>query len=910
MQISRRTLLKTTGAAITVNFINLPALFADDLPALAPPSGWSGAPGKARYRIDGLAKVTGQKIFARDFHAWDMAGWPAEEHPTMILRALHADRPFKGVDLSSVPADSQPIEIITGDKLGKGWPATKRYNCSLTGTLDPASDNPITLPSSICYDLLVVPGDVPAFLGQPVAMLLFKDRKALRKAKKALQFNARAQVYAAPTEPLPDVTFPPETNYVRYVRGKEEKFSYAQNGGNKDYTTRAAHYAGLINQEVRASDWLTFQESYSMQAMDPMFMEPESGLAWYDASTQTMHLVVGTQSPDDDIKETLTLFQSKESPVTVKHVNLYSCYPGGGFGGRDKSVFTMNLAVAAAFAKGQPVRIAYDRFEQFQAGLKRHPAKLHETLAIDKHGKIQALLTDMDYDAGGRRNLSPYVASLSSLCAGGGYSIPRSSIQASAKHSVNISGGSQRGFGGPQSFFAIESVLDEAAQKLDMDPIDLRLKNILHQGDHTVVGGPVNELLRLEEICHKAKDHRLWRDRYDNQKRHSEKGQLYGVGFALSMQAYGTSGDGMLGSVKILPDGRISVISNAVDMGNGSATTLAVVTARHLGNNAHEIQMGDPEVFQALELTSGGTPQWENPRWTKKFSGSSSACLTAFHQVHAIEQASKVLLDTAVIPAAKRILGKKADHIPPERIGWREDGQLQVDRFPPLPLSVIAQEIYKTGGYAQAMIHAYFQEHWVRAEYQVDKRPHSWEIDALALFPAGQDEAVLINRQNGHYPSKQSGRYSRTTFAPCGNLVGLTVDPQSGQVTITNSISILNAGRIITEGLVSGQSQGGVAQAIGYTLMEDMPPGLDGPANGQWNLNRYHVPLARDVALKGQELITLPRMEGEWAAKGIAEAVMCSVAPAIANALAMATGARFRDLPITQSKIQEALAKS
>ncbi|WP_259782083.1 xanthine dehydrogenase family protein molybdopterin-binding subunit [Aestuariispira ectoiniformans] len=910
MQLSRRTLLKSAGAAITVNCINLPKVFAEDLPALAPPPGWSGRPGKARYRIDGLAKVTGQKIFARDYHASDMNGWPAQEQPVMILRALHADRPFKGLDLSMLPDAARPSEIITGDMLGRGLPATSRYGCSLTGKLDPTQDNPITLPSSICYDLLVVPGDVPAYLGQPLAMLLFRDRKSFRAAKKALQFNADVQVYNPPTSPLPDVVFPPETNYVRYTHGNEEKFSYAQNGGDADYATRADKYANLINEEIKQSDWLTFTADYSMQAMDPMFMEPESGLAWYDASTKTMHLVVGTQSPDDDIKETKTLFESQEAPVEVETVNLYSCYPGGGFGGRDKSVFTMNLAIAAAYANGQPVRIAYDRFEQFQAGLKRHPAKLQESVSVDKNGKIQAVVTDMEYDAGGRKNLSPYVAQLSSLCAGGGYSIPRSSIQANAKHSTNISGGSQRGFGGPQAFFALESSLDEAAEALNMDAIDLRLKNILYKGDHTVVGGPVNELLRLEEICHIAKKHRLWQERYKEQKRHSENGQLYGVGYALSMQAYGTSGDGMLGAVKLLPDGRIDVISNAVDMGNGSATTLAVVTARYLGNNAREVQMGDPEVFAALDLASGGTTQWDNPRWTKKFSGSSSACLTAFHQVHAIEQASKVLFDTAILPAARRILGPRADRFHGRSIRWLENGNLKIGNLPELPMSVLAHEIFKSGGYTQAMIHAYFQEHWVRAEYQVDMRPYEWEIDALALFPANSDQAELINRQNGHYPSAESGRYSRTTFAPCGNLIAVTVDPQSGKATVVDSVSILNAGRIITEGIVSGQSQGGVAQSVGYTLLEDMPPGLAGPANGQWNLNRYHVPLARDVALQNQELITLPPLHGEWAAKGIAEAVMCSVPPAIANALAMATGTRFRDLPITQTKIQEALAKS
>ncbi len=188
-----------------------------------------------------------------------------------------------------------------------------------------------------------------------------------------------------------------------------------------------------------------------------------------------------------------------------------------------------------------------------------------------------------------------------------------------------------------------------------------------------------------------------------------------------------------------------------------------------------------------------------------------------------------------------------------------------------------------------------------------DRETFRWAIDGLALYKAGSPLPELVRRTNGSYPSEVSAHYNRTTFAPCGNLIGLTDDEKSGEVVVRKSVSILNAGRIITEGLVSGQSQGGVAMAIGYTLMEDMPPGPDGPAGGDWNLNRYHVPLARDVALRDQELITLPPLEGDRTAKGIGEAVMCSIAPAISNALYDATGRRFRDLPITAAKIREAL---
>ncbi|RED50826.1 CO/xanthine dehydrogenase Mo-binding subunit [Aestuariispira insulae] len=883
-------MLKTAGGAVALNLLPFPfkALEASITPA---PAHWAKGPGEARFRIDGLDKVLGRKVYARDYHATDMPGWPQAERPVMIIRAVHADRPFNGLDLSGLPPELQPETIVTGQQI---------------------LQDGIILPYGINYDYVVVAGNVPDYLGQPVAFLIFKDRKSYRRAKKRLQFNNAIQQYGAQTSPSPPVEYTPLTDYVRKASptGGKDLFSYTLNGGDKDYTKEARTVENAINAEIAnktaSGEWVQFQADFSMQAMDPMFMEPEAGIAWYDRNKASLSLVLGTQSPDGDISSALDIFSSDNSHNPIKTVNLTSCYPGGGFGGRDKSIFTLYLAIAAVYANG-PVRIAQDRFEQFQAGLKRHACDISQSLVFDKKGQMQALNARMDFDGGGRKNLSPYVAQLAGLCVGGGYEIPQSVIKAEAHHSVNVTGGSQRGFGGPQAFFATETLMDEAAESLAIDAIELRRMNMLKRGMNTVVGGPILEELRLGEILDKAAHHPVWRDRDKERQKHTGDGQLYGVGFALSNQAYGTSGDGMLGYVSLGPDGSLQVTSNAVDMGNGSATTLAVVTATYLGRNADVITMGDAASFNQLQLQSGydgANPGWDNPRWVKKVSGSSSACLTAFHQVHAIEQASLVLLETAILPAANALWKKDVDR---RSIRWR-NGALTSPGNRPLDLSEIARWIYDNDGYAGAMIHAYFQAEWVQAEYQIGNRPYRFAIDALGLFKAGSFSPILVNRQNGVYPSDESARYSRTTFAPCGNLIALTVDPSSGQVRILNSISILNAGRIITKDLVEGQSEGGIAMAIGYTLLEDMPPGLSGPAAGNWNLNRYHVPLASDVPIHDLNLETLLPLPGDRTAKGIAEAVMCSVAPAIANALADATGKRFRDLPITNAKILEALA--
>jgi hypothetical protein len=479
----------------------------------------------------------------------------------------------------------------------------------------------IDLPGDIRWPFIVPRGKRANFYGQPVAFMILASRAAFRAANKIVQFNPTFQIYEGAAPFQPNDLIQPLTNFVRVAgpAGGEDVFSYARNGWDADYKENADRFRWFIDQEIDSGEWKTYSAKCTMQAMDPMFMEPESGLAWYDARSQTLNLVVGTQSPEHDVSDTLAMFAGPNSPVAVKTVNLVSCYPGGGFGGRDKSVFTLNLAIAAAYGDGKPVRLAYDRFEQFQAGLKRHACDLTEKLAMDGQGNIQALSVDMAFDGGGRRNLSPYVAQLAGLCAGGSYDIPKAAIFSAAKYSTNVSGGSQRGFGGPQAFFAIESLLDEAARDIGQTPFALRRRNILGEGGKTVVGGPIKEKLRLGEILDRAEKHPVWQDRETERAHWSKQGLRYGVGYAMSMEAYGTSGDGLVGYVEINKDGSLAVRTDAVDMGNGSAMTLAVTTAGALGGNAASIEMGDPNLFDRLEMKFGSkNGDWSDPDWTRK----------------------------------------------------------------------------------------------------------------------------------------------------------------------------------------------------------------------------------------------------------------------------------------------------
>ena len=925
---NRRQFLQTSVGVVAASFLSPPG-YADQVSQTQIGTTASATPGVASQRIDGLAKVTGQKVYARDFSAADM-GWDSagKQCYAMFLRALHSDRAFTGIDVAALPPVAQNAKLVLADALSQSFLSPQLTlsrdlyldeKIADAATITPAPEG-FDRPDAVVYDLIVQPGNVPDYLGQAVALMIFDDFASFRAAQSAMQFqDAQYQIYETPSGPIPpkDVPFDPRTTYVKFAVNGED-FSYARDGSNPHYSEMAEAYRTKIATQLAATPGLIQHDlSCDMRAMDPMFMEPEAGLAWLDPASRTLRIVLGTQSPDGDVKDMVSMFNEGDSPIKLDQVELTSCYPGGGFGGRDSSPFSLMLALASAYTDGRPVKLVYDRFEQFRVGLKRHAATLSGQVSVAPDMTLQNIEMTMQFDGGGRKNLSPYVASLAALCSGGAYKSPMANIYADAIHTENISGGSQRGFGGPQAFFAIETALDDIARDAAWDPIALRRANIATPGDTTVVGGPIDQELQLSAMLDLAEAHPLWADREAIKSARALEGQTYGTGIAMSLQAYGTSGDGMVAAIRIQDDGSLCVQSDAVDMGNGSATTLGVVIGDILGANAAQVDMGGYTLFGTMGMhtkrAKGDDRPWDDPTWTAKGVGSSSACLTALHQVHVVQQTALALMHTTVLPVARTMWG-----LPDLALAATQwvDGALvlQDGEAQPITWPEIITQAMSLGLPTGALGHAYFQNSWVSADYMIEGQTTRLSLDGLTTYIG--DQTTPIWRTNTDAPAPETKAYSRYVWAPCVNIVGATVDLKSGRVEIENIVSILNAGRVHVPELVSGQSQGGVAMAISYTLLEDMPPGMDGPADGTWNLNRYHVARYHDVPMntvydplgRAQELHIMPETPGDKGqGRGIAEAVMCSIPPAISNAIADATGKRFTSLPITPAKILEGL---
>lgn len=936
---SRRTFVKTMAGATAVVVLKWPQPLQAGDPVQPPPSpGWGPVAGQARYRIDGIAKVTGQKIYARDFHPRDIPGWPATALPVYLLRATHADRPFLRLRLDKLPANARPAQV------------KQQKDLDDAGIVTPWFDNPSTL--------MVEQGSLPLYLGQPLAMLFFADAESYNAASRLLQFDSSYVEYGLPvTEPATRAVLGHPYYFIRYSQDGQEIFSQVIAEADVDPDATPPTSCDLLARSYRqkieallddapANGWQLFRSETTTQTIDPMFMEPQTGMAWLRAADgqQVLDLVVGTQSPDGDASTIPSVLAA--SPPSL--IRIYACYPGGGFGGRDTSLFSYFLAIAASFAPGQAVRLEFDRFGQFQSGLKRNGSRIEQTFAVKPDGRLQAVKSTITIVGGGKMNYSPYVAELAGICGAGAYAVPMNDIVATARQTIGPTAGSMRGFGGPQAFFAVEHLMDEIAAKLKIDPIELRLRNVLMEGAHTVTGAPIRTPLALREICERARENPLWKNREAEKRRRAGGGTLYGVGFALANQAFGTGTDPVLGNVEIEPDGRVTVTTNAVDMGNGSATALALATATWLGTNASSIEMGNPSFYEVLNLTTSTTeascnpivsgaaqlraavrsrgghakhatekrppdgtpacppptpPPWKtNPCYTASVYTSSSACITAFHQRHVIEQASRVVFLTGIWPAALSLWKIDAGKLEPDAAHW-VDGRLIAPGLEALALPALAAEVHRLRVTTGATAHALYQGQWVAADWLVrGTRYTNWPIDALAVR-SGSDLYVRLVRENVVPPPIQAQFYGRSLYAPSGTLAAVEIEKRTGAVRLVDIVTYVDAGRPVQRQLLAGQYEGAVAMGFGYTFLEHMPQGVGGPGEGTWNLNRYGLALAGDLPpLERMQLVTL-REEGP--SKGISEAVLCPIPPALANAAASATGKFYRSLPITMKELSE-----
>ncbi|MGB3540506.1 MAG: molybdopterin cofactor-binding domain-containing protein [Mesorhizobium sp.] len=936
---SRRDFLKgavVAGVAIKVSFLSPPAEAALIETPPHPGPDWLKADGKPKYRLDAIAKVTGEKTFSRDYRSRDLDGWPKEQAHAFMIHATKADRTFEGLDLSLLSDELKPDRLVLHEDLvadGVAIPVPGFYG-----------------------DVFLVPkGQTARLLGQPVALLIYNDFARYDAAKRLVRFDDSVVRYGQKAP----YSHPANYGAARYVRiggstpDAQDRYSPLQdaviyggfNGddpawpaaGEGDAMARGMAAAAAIEKEIGATgdDALVFRHHYFSQSVDASAMEADNGNVWYDAASGVLHVMVATQSPYE-VAEVAAILVSK-SKFHLKEVDLKVGYTVG-YGTKDHSIFPFFCVMAALYGNGRPVRLANDRYEQFQMGLKRHAFWMDNTLVADrKTGQFRIMTGHFKNDGGGRANFSFSVGFVGATAAQSIYYLPKSDFSVATVASRAVDGGSTRGYGTLQSMSATEMMVDEVAELLGMDAIDLRLKNVFKSGMKNTQGAIPAGALRNEEVLLKAKAHPLWTERAAKKTAFdaANPGKRYGVGYAHVQKDYGTGAESALAALEFDAKGRLSFAHVAHEIGTGTTTSQAIMVGDILGRVPDATEFGKVRWPQMpLETTDEPYTMSQadedthsaNPRWTPSFTSPMSATNSVYYLGHATRQAAHALVELAIWPAAKSLWsqGIGGGSIAPYSVRREdirlENGLVNAGGMPPLPFEAVAAEAHRLGLVTGVTVHTFNRWQWAEADFDIPGVGKTrFPVDALALkygdgAPA-ETKALMtldgwqfLNRAAVHYPPTQRNNAGVTYYAPMATLAEIVVDTASGDVTILSHHSIMECGTQVVPDLVSGQIQGGVAMGIGHALKEYLPLYEDGPGDGTWNWNRYELPRSQDVAVWTQTSEILPPLSETDPPKGIAEVVMIAVVPALANAIAHAIGKRFYDLPITPEKIRGALA--
>jgi CO/xanthine dehydrogenase Mo-binding subunit len=924
MRPSRREFMKlVTASGISLTLSRLASAQVPDFvtrETLPGRQGWNPAVGGAG-RIDGVVKVTGAKLYPSDFRAADLPGWPEKTSHALLVRVADATHVYTGMDIGFLSDAAKPSVVVTAADLER------------TGT---------RVPPFYEGDLFCPVGKTPLYLGQPAALLIFEtfdafDRAQLElRGKDFLKFAEetgpvsmppygahRFTRVAGPTPNAPDVYSPIQEGWVspgKFQNSDRPIWRPLPIKEGAQYA-KAATYGEEIRALLARNDpaVLVLDREFETQSVDPMSLEPEAGLTWYDPGRKNLELVLGVQSPYEIGTGIAYLFGEASGEFKPASINAQFAYIGGGFGCKDHTPFPLYVALAAMFFPGRPVRLAHNRYQQFQGGIKRHAFKIRTRIGVDRaSGKMIAFAADHVLDGGGLANFSSSVASCAAVAALGVYNVPKVDVTTVALHSRGVTAGSMRGYGSLQAETALEVLVDELAASLPLDPIEFRRRNALKPGERTMTGNPLRTSIRTPEILDKLEKHPIWRQRAE-EKSSAKQGFVVGTGVACCTKNFGTGADCSLGAVEIDPSGRIAIHGDGVEMGNGIGTAMANRVAAYLGGIADEVAVAQLNVFGALGLVTSGDPYAmtqpeqdvaaRNPRWVPAISSATAASTGAHVGTHSAAEAARVVFRFGLWPAALDLW--RIEPADPRAKQWDaarwQDGRLVMPGLPPLPLADIAARAHARNGVTGAMTHAFSRWAWSRATFPVSGEQWTSEIDSLAVR-SGSGKYTPLDRTSIQFPPTDNNRFGATYTTFCGTAVRIEIERATGALRIAKAYSVLDCGQALVPNLVLGQAQGGFAMGVGYALLENLPPFETGPGNGQWNLGDYVIARGSDMPLHDLEIELLPPVDAKEGPKGAAEVGMIPVAAALLNAIFDATGKRFQSLPVTEKMLKGALS--
>jgi len=569
--------------------------------------------------------------------------------------------------------------------------------------------------------------------------------------------------------------------------------------------------------------------TYRVGHQEHAYIEPNGMVAWPRADG--LRVVRGSlQCPFYVRTAVARLFGEPPAAVRVVQTTV-----GGGFGGKeDYPDVIAGHAALLAEACGHPVRLLYDRAEDMAATTKRHPARVSHRTAVDRDGRLLGMEVDVLLDAGAYATLSPVVLSRGVIHAAGPYRCANVRIRGRAVRTHSPPNGAFRGFGVPQVAFAVERHLDRVARALGLDPVELRRRNLLADGETTATGQAVAAAGASRQALEAALTRSRWRA---TARAHAAFNRRHptlrrGLGLACYFHGSGFTGNGEIrlaseAGVELAGDGRVRVLAAATEMGQGTRTVFAQIVAEVLGLPYEAVETTDPDTAQVPD------------------SGPTVASRT-------VPIVGRILVDAArgLDAALARASGRR----------------------PGLP--------------------------WTPGELARAARRH------LAAGGGRRFLARFANPAGQRFDDKRYRGDAYAAYAWAATVAEVEIDLVTFEARVLRLVSAQDVGRTIHPRLAAGQIEGGLAQALGWALYEEVAVRDGRMANGQ--LTNYIVPTTQETPPIEVVWLARPFAHGPFGAKGLGELPMDGGAPAVANAIAAALGIEVDRLPVTPERIAAA----
>ncbi|MDK2564026.1 molybdopterin-dependent oxidoreductase [Romboutsia sedimentorum] len=476
--------------------------------------------GKNIKRVDAYDKVNGKAIYPQDIYFEDM----------LYGETLRSNKPhaYIELDISEAKKIEGVIKIFT------------------------AKDVPYNHHGVVFKDNEVFCDKKVRRIGDPIAFVVATNKEIAKKALKAI--NVEYKEIEAVFDPI-----------------KAMKENSPKVHGND---TNIVHHFKLRNGDVEKSFEdcdVIVENEYVVPQVDHAFLQPESGVAKIDEKGKII-LYTATQYPHFDVCEIAQALQ-----IDQKQVKIINCAVGGAFGGREDITMQIHLSLAAKILK-RPIKTTYSREESFIAHSKRHSMIMKYKTGATKDGKLKALKATIIGDTGAYASWAINVLRKAGVHATGPYEIENVCVDSYAVYTNNPFSGAMRGFGATQVPIAYEQQMDIIANKLNIDPIEFRLKNIFKKGSKTATNQILKESVPLEKCINEVKKNMDF----------SKKG--CGIGIMFYGTGYGNGfPDVSNARAKINQDGKVEIYIGATEVGQGAKTIMSQIGAEVLKINVEDI---------------------------------------------------------------------------------------------------------------------------------------------------------------------------------------------------------------------------------------------------------------------------------------------------------------------------------